>query len=74
MTTKERVLRYLLTGNPLDPLTAWRRLGVYRLGARIYDLRREGWRIKTRRKEVITRSSERAIVAEYVLETEKEAA
>lgn len=67
MTCKEKVLNWLKSGRPLDPATAWKQLGVYRLGARIYDLRREGWEIATRRKTVVNRDGNECIVADYVL-------
>jgi hypothetical protein len=43
----QQVLRALKRG-PLDPLTAWKQLAVYRLGARIYDLKQQGHTIKSR--------------------------
>ncbi len=41
----DKILCYLATGKPLTPITALKRFGTMRLGARIYDLKREGHRI-----------------------------
>ena len=42
-----RVLDYLLTGTPITATYAARFMGIYRLAARIYDLRRNGHRIES---------------------------
>jgi len=47
----------------LTPMEALDLVGSFRLGARIYDLRREGWPIET----LDYRTSGRAIVARYIL-------
>ena len=44
---EQEVLTWLRKHRSIDPLTAWKRLGVYRLGARIYDLRKRGHDITT---------------------------
>jgi hypothetical protein len=51
----------LIQGCRLTPLTAWRRYGCLRLGARIYDLKRKGFRINKR----MVKTSGGAHVAEY---------
>ena len=45
MTQKALILKHLLRGMSLTPLEALNRFGCFRLGARIYDLRREGYTI-----------------------------
>ena len=45
MTQKERILKYLDDFGSISPLEAMRDLGVMRLGARIWELIREGWPI-----------------------------
>lgn len=45
MTQTERILVHLKKGRPISPLQALRRFGCLRLGARIWDLRRDGYRI-----------------------------
>ena len=44
---KERILSYLLAGHGITPLAALRMFGTLRLGARIADLREEGYDIRT---------------------------
>lgn len=46
-TQATRILEYLKTGAALTPLEAWTLFGCYRLGARIWDLRRQGWPIES---------------------------
>jgi hypothetical protein len=45
MTQTAQILAYLKTGKPITPLDALTRFGCFRLGARIYDLRAEGYTI-----------------------------
>lgn len=49
MTKKERVLAYLKEAGDrgITPLDAWRECGSYRLGAVIFELKKEGWVIET---------------------------
>lgn len=56
------VLDHLVSGKKLTPLEAIRRFGCLRLGARVYELKRRGHRIKA---EIVTRNNRR--VAEYRL-------
>jgi hypothetical protein len=70
MAQMERVLSHLKTKRTIQPLEAWRDLGIYRLSAVIYDLRQEGHKIDTRRVEVVNRFGEPALIAEYSLELE----
>ena len=44
---KQFILQHLRTFGSIEPLTALREYGCYRLGARISDLREEGHNIKT---------------------------
>ena len=46
MSQTQRILRHLKKGRSISPLQALRMYGSLRLGARIYDLRREGHRIE----------------------------
>lgn len=64
MTQEKAILRWLRSGNRITPLEALKRFGTLRLGARIYDLRRNGYNIKTDR--VKTRGG--AVVASYRLD------
>ena len=42
------VLNHLLKGNEISPLEALSKYGCYRLGAVIYKLKKEGYKINTR--------------------------
>ena len=46
-TQKEAILRHLQSGKTITPLEALNLYGCYRLGARIWDLRDEGYEIKS---------------------------
>ena len=50
MTQSERILRHLRDVGEIDPMTAIRDYGIMRLGARIWDLKRDGHPIETRIK------------------------
>lgn len=48
MSHKKKILNYLKNHKRgLTPLDAWLKFGCYRLGARIFELRAEGWDIRT---------------------------
>lgn len=66
-TQNEQIRRHLKRGGAVTPLAALRRFGILRLGARIYDLRREGMSITRVMKTVRTRGGDTARVAEYRL-------
>lgn len=61
-TQKDHLICYMATGKPVTPMVALRRWGIFRLGARIYDLKEDGHKIKTR---LVERGGAR--VAEYRL-------
>ena len=60
-TQESRILSALEQGYRLTPLVALRRFGCLRLGARIYDLKRKGYRIEKR----MVKTPSGAHVAEY---------
>lgn len=62
----QRVLRRLEIG-PLNPLQSWRELGVYRLAARVHDLREQGYAIGKDSINVENRYGETCRVAQYTL-------
>ncbi len=68
MTQKERLFNWLIQYGEIDPLTAWQELGIYRLGARIHDLKRDGIRIETDKLKVKNRWNESCTVANYKLD------
>lgn len=45
---KQLILDYLLDGNEITQLDAFYKFGCFRLGARIADLKKDGYDIKTR--------------------------
>ena len=49
MTQSEQILNHLKAGHSITPLEALDKFGVFRLGARVYDLKREGYDIRTER-------------------------
>ncbi len=61
----KRLLIHLQKGNKVTPLTAWSTLGIYRLSARVFDLRDLGYNIKTNRVEVENAHGEKFNVGEY---------
>jgi len=46
-TQKEAILRHLQSGKTITPLEALNLYGCFRLGARIWELRDEGYRIRS---------------------------
>ncbi len=64
----DRLLAHLRTHGKINPLDAWQQLGIYRLGARVYDLRQAGHAIEKKTVEVRNRFGEPCRVAEYRLE------
>ena len=62
---KARIMRHLERYGKIDPLKAWTRYGVYRLAARISDLREDGYEIETTSKVVKNKYGEKCTVAEY---------
>jgi hypothetical protein len=65
MTQCERLNEYLNNNDGIDPITAWTELGIYRLGARIFDLKRIGHNITRTNKKVRNRFNEPCVVAWY---------
>jgi len=65
MSQKTRLLNWLIEYGEIDPLTAWQQLGIYRLGARIHDLKRDGYRIETDKLKIKNRWNESCTVANY---------
>lgn len=47
-TQNARILDFMATGRPITPMVALRRFNSLRLGARIYDLKRQGHNITSR--------------------------
>lgn len=54
---KARILAYMMEGNSITPLEALERFQSFRLGARIADLKEDGWPIES--KWVVTNTGKR---------------
>ncbi len=67
-TQIERLDVYLRYNKSITPLEAWQQLGIYRLSAAIYDLRKMGWKIETDTVKVVNQFGENCHVAKYVLQ------
>lgn len=68
ITQDALILHHLQTHGPITPLLAMQKYGIMRLGARVWSLKKLGWRIKSEMVEVPTRGLETARVAQYTLE------
>lgn len=66
-TQNERLLQHLASVGPIDPLQAWSQLGIYRLGARVFDLKEAGHNIAKTLVDVQNRFGEKCRVALYSL-------
>ena len=66
MTQKDRVLNHLQTYGRIDPHEALERYGVMRLGARIWDLRHDGYSISTAPTSGINRYGDAISYATYI--------
>lgn len=67
MTQKERVYKYMQEFGSITQAEAFNVLGVYRLAARISDLRRDGVTIRSQQKSGKNRYGETVYFAEYSL-------
>ena len=68
MTQCERVLKYMQDFGSINTQQAMKDLGVMRLGARIFDLKKAGHKITRRTVSGRNRYNEKVIFAEYRLE------
>lgn len=64
-TQCDKVLKYLQDFGTITQLDALADLGVMRLGARIFELREQGYDIDRRLKIVKNRYGEKCSIAEY---------
>ena len=68
MTQRERVLRHLQDYGSITPVEAMAEYGIMRLGARIWDLKRQGHVIFTERETGVNRYGEKTAYARYRME------
>jgi len=66
-THKNQILSYLKDGNSITPLDALQLFGCFRLGARIYDLRKQGENIVMERRKSVNQNGHRVSYALYHL-------
>lgn len=71
MTQTQIVLKHLQTYGKITSWEAIEEYGITRLGSRIYDLRKEGYQIKSRSETVKTRLGNKTNIAVYELEAEE---
>lgn len=65
---KQFILKHLQRFGFIEPLTALREYGCYRLGARIADLRADGYNITTERVKAKSKITGRSVqFAKYIL-------
>ena len=67
MSQNDRLLNHLQTKGSINPMEAWGEIGLYRLAARINDLRNSGHTITRQLVTVSNRFGEKCKVAEYRL-------
>lgn len=70
MNQKERLLNHLKQYGKINPLEAWVSLGIYRLSAVIYELRKMDIKIRTENIPVKNQFGETVHVATYILEND----
>ena len=70
-TQNDRVLNYLERHGDIDPMRALTELGVFRLAARVKDLRDAGVSINKTMARVTNRFGESCHVAKYWLEKQE---
>lgn len=68
MSQCDRILRHLKDYGTITQAEAIAEYGCYRLGARVYDLKKRGVSIGTRTRNGKNRYGERVSFAEYFLE------
>ena len=67
MTQSDRVLRHLKDYGSITPVEAMAEYGIMRLGARIWDLKKQGHVISTERETGKNRYGEKTAYARYRL-------
>lgn len=73
MTQNEEVLRHLMKEIGITSREAMEKYGIMRLGARIYELKKQGYPIKTYLRIGKSRNGESMVYAEYRMERREEA-
>lgn len=71
MTQKETILQHLQKHGKITDLDAYKLYAIRRLGARIYDLRDEGYKIRSESTKEKNRFGKPTVFVTYVMEGEK---
>ena len=66
-TQQQAVLDWLKTGTGISSMDAFKALGVTRLSAVVFNLRKKGYNIESEEIEVTTRFGSRVKIARYYL-------
>lgn len=69
---KERVLNYIEDFGSISSFEAYKDLGITQLGARIWELKKDGYEIKTRWRISYNRYGDKVTYKEYFIREEKE--
>lgn len=69
---KERVMKYIEDFGSISSFEAYKDLGITQLGARIWELKKDGIEIRARWKISFNRYGDKVLYKEYYLEEEKE--
>ena len=68
MTQKETILEHLKEHGNITDLVAYKKYAIRRLGARIWDLRREGYKITSKNTFKKNRFGKQTHFSTYILE------
>ena len=68
MTQNEMILRHLKEKESITSAEAFTLHGVTRLSGRIYELRRDGYKIRNERQEKLNRYGKKVSFDRYILE------
>lgn len=68
MTQREAVLDWLMSGDTISSFEAFKELGVTRLSAIIYDLRKKGYSITSEDEKTVNRFGSTVVFSRYKLE------
>jgi len=69
LSQEDRILEYLKTGKSISPIEALQKFGSFRLGARIYSLKKKGYRIE----EIDTHINGKTFARYFLAEENEEA-
>lgn len=69
---KERVMKYIEDFGSISSFEAYKDLGITQLGARIWELKKDGIEIRTRWKSSVNRYGNKILYKEYFIREEDE--